>query len=214
MPLPASPHLGMTRFAGSDPFLRSDIVADLDIIDQYPGTFICTSTTRPSWSAAQAGMSIQETDTGRELWWTGTGWQVKENYSRVYAGNINISTNLSKGASPAAYVVYNSLTTVRPCTLAVLMTVRVQKPAATPQTINLDPWIDGTSCAVGGGATLNFPDGPSGTTKNHAQVASLIGLRTGVAAGAHDIQLKVSVGTDDDNNITLSWAKALIFLSE
>lgn len=66
--------LGLLKPERPDQFLTSDIAANWAKVDQYPGSFICTSTTRPTWSTAQAGMWISETDTGLSWRWTGSAW--------------------------------------------------------------------------------------------------------------------------------------------
>lgn len=61
--------------AQSDPFSTSDIAENWDKIDAAPGTHICTSSSRPSWTAAQGGRKIYETDTGLEWIWSGTAFK-------------------------------------------------------------------------------------------------------------------------------------------
>lgn len=70
-----SPKLGLALPSQADPFSTADIRANWEKIDASPGTFICTSTTRPSWTAAQAGRKIYETNTGLEWVWSGTAWK-------------------------------------------------------------------------------------------------------------------------------------------
>lgn len=55
-----------------DPFETSDVRANFEKIDAAPGSYICTSTTRPTWNTAKAGRKIYETDTGLEWVWDGT----------------------------------------------------------------------------------------------------------------------------------------------
>jgi hypothetical protein len=49
------------------------ITEDLLDLMTRQGNIECTSTTRPT-SSLWVGMTIKETDTGREMSWTGTGW--------------------------------------------------------------------------------------------------------------------------------------------
>ena len=74
MPLPNSPRLQLKRNDGSDPFKRADFLENWDKIDAAPGVHICTSVSRPTWGTAHAGRKILETNTNRELIWTGTAW--------------------------------------------------------------------------------------------------------------------------------------------
>src|SRR5215469_1903632 len=70
-----SQRMGLKVPDGSDPFLRTDFVQNYNTLDKYPGNWICTSTTRPTWGTGQAGMCITETDTRRTMLWTGTTWR-------------------------------------------------------------------------------------------------------------------------------------------
>ena len=70
-----SPRLGLALPGLPDRFSTADVKANWDKIDLAPGTHICTSTTRPtSWTTAQTGRKIIETNTGLEYMWTGTAW--------------------------------------------------------------------------------------------------------------------------------------------
>lgn len=71
MPTP-SPRLGLKLPTTADAFSTQDIHDNWDLLDDYPGIFICTSGTRPEWGAAQAGMRIHETNTGLDWRWDGT----------------------------------------------------------------------------------------------------------------------------------------------
>lgn len=67
--------LRLFKHTVADRFKTSDYAANWDSLDASPGTFICTSTTRPSdWAAAQTGRPIYETDTDLTYTWNGTGW--------------------------------------------------------------------------------------------------------------------------------------------
>lgn len=66
-----SPKLGLALPAQSDPFVTADIKSNWEKIDAAPGSHICTSGTRPKWTAAQAGRKIIETNTGLEWMWNG-----------------------------------------------------------------------------------------------------------------------------------------------
>jgi hypothetical protein len=74
MPTPTT-HLSLLKPSTTDTFVTQDLADNLGKIDAAPGTFICTSSTRPTWSTNQTGMKIFETDTGLEWWWSGTAWR-------------------------------------------------------------------------------------------------------------------------------------------
>lgn len=77
--------LQLLRHAIADRFRVSDYTFNWNKIDQFPGVFICTSATRPnSWSNAQEGMSIFETDTGLVWHWNGSSFV--RNYPKGHRG--------------------------------------------------------------------------------------------------------------------------------
>jgi hypothetical protein len=79
--------LGLFLPTQVDAFATADVRANFEKIDAAPGTHICTSTTRPSWTSAKAGRKIYETNTGLEWVWTGTAWK------RLYGtGLLKLST--------------------------------------------------------------------------------------------------------------------------
>lgn len=73
MPTP-SPRLGLALPSQPDDFSTADLRINWEKIDAAPGTFICTSTSRPAWGANQIGREIFETNTGVKRAWTGSGW--------------------------------------------------------------------------------------------------------------------------------------------
>jgi len=65
--------LGIKRPQIGDSFLTQDTFDNYTLLDTYPGSFPCTSGTRPgTWGAGQNGMFISETDTGLLWRWDGT----------------------------------------------------------------------------------------------------------------------------------------------
>lgn len=70
-----SPKLQLALPTQTDPFSTADVRENWEKIDAAPGTYICTSTTRPALTAAQAGRKIYETNTGLEWVWNGTAWR-------------------------------------------------------------------------------------------------------------------------------------------
>lgn len=70
-----SARLGLKRPQISDAFSTQDIYDSYTLLDGYPGTFICTSSTRPgTWGVAQSGQYIFETDTSLMWRWSGSAW--------------------------------------------------------------------------------------------------------------------------------------------
>lgn len=74
MPSPST-RLRIAKPSTEDPFSTTEIASNWQIVDDFPGRFVCTSTTRPqNWGANQNGMSIYETDSDLEWEWTGSTW--------------------------------------------------------------------------------------------------------------------------------------------
>lgn len=69
-----STRMGLALPTQADRFSTADIRANWEKLDAAPGTHICLSTTRPNWTAAQAGRKILETNTGLEWVWSGSSW--------------------------------------------------------------------------------------------------------------------------------------------
>lgn len=70
-----SARLGLKRPLAGHGFSRQENYDNLTVLDTYPGWFVCTSGTRPTWGAANAGQFIWETDTQLAWKWSGTVWQ-------------------------------------------------------------------------------------------------------------------------------------------
>src|SRR3954452_20373739 len=74
MPTPTT-RMGLLKPTTADPFSTADLAANWQKIDDSPGTYVCTSTTRPPWGAAQRGRKIHETDTLLNWTWDGANFQ-------------------------------------------------------------------------------------------------------------------------------------------
>lgn len=70
-----SPKLQLAVPTQVDDFSTDDLAANWQKIDGSPGSFICTSSTRPSWGTAHIGRKILETNTRLEWVWDGTAFQ-------------------------------------------------------------------------------------------------------------------------------------------
>ena len=175
--------LALRKPAGSDPFLRADFNYNQDRIDDYPGYFPCTSGTRPTWGAAQAGLLIFETDTGKILRWTGTVWETPNVFPKAVLFTAN------PGVSVAANTTYTqamgNFTPPRPCSI----------------------WIQGY---VNGGSAFENHDilvdavsvRPGGTAARNA--ATVMGHATSVTAASHALSLSVTVDAGSVGPVTLN----------
>src|SRR6185312_8967561 len=109
--------LGLKVNAGTDAFLLSDFTSNWNTLDANPGVFICTSTTRPSYSSGQAGRIIFMTDLKQLSYWNGSSWQDLRDSAPVFAQGAIFNTSMSAGSSPTFTVC--SLTVPRPCSMAI-----------------------------------------------------------------------------------------------
>lgn len=74
MPTP-TPRIGYQAPLTSDPYDTSEESDRWFLADDYPGVFICTSSTRPStWDSTQEGMLIFETDSDLMWRWNGSAF--------------------------------------------------------------------------------------------------------------------------------------------
>jgi hypothetical protein len=70
----SSTRLALNIFSTADVFSTAQYDANWSLLDNYPGIFVCTSSTRPTWGANQNGMRIHETDTGLSWVWNGSAF--------------------------------------------------------------------------------------------------------------------------------------------
>ncbi len=69
-----STRYGLALPTQTDKFSTSDIRENWEKLDAAPGIFLCQSNDRPAWTAAQAGRTILELNTGLEWTWSGNSW--------------------------------------------------------------------------------------------------------------------------------------------
>lgn len=114
MPTPTA-RLALLKPSNPDPFVTADIAGNWQKIDDIPGYRICTSSTRPSWSAAHAGMLIVETDTGLIWRWDGSAFKriAPAGLLRTTGGAVAIASRTTSFAtSSTTFVIALSLTSV------------------------------------------------------------------------------------------------------
>ena len=102
--------LQLIRHTLADTFRVADYEDNWNRIDQFPGVFVCTSTTRPTdWGARQDGQFIFETDTN--LLWT---WDGDAFVRHTPIGEIGYteSTSQVQTTDTALVVVVSTIVTV------------------------------------------------------------------------------------------------------
>jgi hypothetical protein len=201
-----SNYLGLKLNQSSDPFLLSDFVANWEILDAAPGTYICTSTTRPSWSSGQAGRLIYMTDLKQLSYWSGSAWADLRDSVPTFAQGAIVNSSMSPGSSPQFNVL--SFTTPRPCSMAIFATGTYQCSNQRNQDAYQSIIFDGAKQNMGSYREQIRFSGNSSDSGNTAglNVPSLTVVPT-VTAGSHTVGLQVDMTSDYSNSVTLYGVK-------
>jgi hypothetical protein len=204
--------LGLKLNQLSDPFELSDFVANWSILDANPGYFICTSVSKPSWGAAQAGRMIFMTDLKQLSWWSGTAWNDLRDSAPVFAGG----SYLSVACNPGSTGVFNVLTftTPRPSSLAIWLSGTYNCPNNKSQNSYQSVVFDGAQQTIGSFREQVRFAGISGDTgfAVGTNAASLAMIPT-VSAGQHRIGVQVDVSSSYNTAITLVGVKVMAMIA-
>lgn len=192
-----SQHMGLKVPDGSDPFIRADFVQNYTTMDKYPGNWICTSTTRPTWGSAQSGMCITETDTRRTMMWTGSNWREMLYGPAVWWGSIRPGVRISYYTS-LVYTV-GTFTVNRPGSLFVLGDVELSFPSTGNVAVNTRVTIDGAQSnwdgdAYGEYARSTWWTTPVANQNTWAVTMPIMGIRN-ISAGSHSIGFTVATNS-------------------
>lgn len=185
-----SQHLGLKIPDGSDPFLRTDFVQNDNILDSYPGTWIATSTTRPTWGTSQTGMLILETDTRRTMLWSGTAWKEMLTGPAMWYGSLRPNALIAKSTT-VTYTV-GTFTTHRPGSVLVMAGVEVGLPQHSFFECNLRVMIDGVESNIDPGWGEFMGTNLTGTDdgKLWSVTNFCMGVRN-IASGSHSMGLRL-----------------------
>jgi hypothetical protein len=196
--------------ASTDPFLLSDFALNWGILDASPGTYVCTSGSRPLWGSAQAGRQIFMTDYRQTSWWNGSTWLDPENSVPCVAGGVTLNQSIAKSASPVNQVV--ALTLSRPCTLAISMVAsyQCQSDTASTQSVHQRIVMDGTDLLLGG----HDDQHSFALLTDDSYVLSIpsVAVASGLPAGAHIISVKSIIGSENVS-VQLNDAKVIAFVT-
>ena len=181
-----SQYLGLKLNAPSDPFQLTDFITNWGILDASPGIFICTSSSRPAWTAPQAGRLIFMTDLKQLSYFDGAAWNDLRDSAPTFFSSIAPNAAMSPGTN-ATYSIC-TFTTPRPCSLAMWYTFthyvapNANNGGAT-QGVSYIPTIDGTqvtmaftphnTCLQWDNTVTNFVMIPSVTAGQHTLGAAL-----------------------------------------
>jgi hypothetical protein len=207
-----SQHLGLKINDGSDPFLRADFTQNYNTLDQYPGVWICTSTTRPTWGAGQTGMLIQETDTRRTMLWTGTTWRELLTGPAVWWGSTRPGVYL--GSSTQVTYVVGTFTVNRPGSLLGITTTELALPTRGYISTNVRVMIDGADANFDGPnvygeyAGTNWPNTSTFGTGQWGMTVPSLGVRN-ISAGTHSIGIRVATNSSATAQLRVTSIRAL-----
>lgn len=180
-----TPRMGLKTFDSSDPFLRQDFNDNASKLDASPGVFLCTSASRPAWGASQAGMRIYESDTRRELVWTGTAWREVLTAPPAWSGYIRPNVSLSNDAH--VYYKMATFNVTRPGSLFITLVAELACQSIYGMQATLRPQMDGNDCQVGDSGSFVRMEQvhTSGNGWSRHPVITALGLHT-VGVGSHN----------------------------
>lgn len=203
--------LGLKLNQLSDPFELSDFVGNWGILDASPGTFICTSVSRPSWGTAQKGRLIFMTDLKQTSYWTGTAWADLRDSVPTFAGGTYLSVTCNPGSSGTFNIL--TFTTPRPCSMAIFAAATYNYPNNKTQDIYQTVMFDGTQQFLGYREQLRMS--PTGGDSGAAAGtnATSIAMIPSLTAGQHKIGMQVQVGSAYNTPITLIGVKTVALIS-
>lgn len=189
----STPRLQLKRNDGTDPFQRQDFVDNWNKLDAAPGHHVCTSTSRPTWGAAQAGRLIWETDTRTQWSWSGTAWLPPLTATSGWMLGVSPVQTLAAGA--AATYTLGTITTTRPGTLLVDLSGVLASLDTAQQNASVTPYIGGAA-ASGGSSGVSFQQWTGSNNNASYNVYENISAKgyKAVAPGSFTIQARVSVG--------------------
>lgn len=207
-----SQHMGLKIPDGSDPFLRTDFVQNYNTQDKYPGVWICTSTTRPTWGSGQAGMLIMETDTRRTMMWSGTTWREMLTGPAVWYGSMR--PQVMVGAGTMVTYVVGTFTVNRPGSLLGITTTEHALPCRGYTGATTRVMIDGADANFDGPnqhgeyVQTAFPNTSTFGTDRWYQTVCSIGVRN-VSAGTHSVGIRVTTQSGADSQLKLTSVRAM-----
>lgn len=203
--------LGLKLNQLGDPFELSDFTANWGILDASPGTFICTSVSRPSWGTAQAGRMIFMTDLKQLSYWTGTAWADLRDSAPTFAGGtvVNVSCN------PGSTGIFNVLTftTPRPSAMALFVSASYRWQNNKVQGLYQTVAFDGVTQPMGYPESVRLPGTAGDDGSDAGTNATSVAVIPSVAAGQHKIGLQVNIWSSYNVPVKLTGVKAIGLIS-
>ena len=209
-----SQYLGLKLNSSTDQFLLSDFIGNWTIIDGSPGVFICTSSTRPSWTSQQAGKLIFMTDYECLSFWNGSAWLDCRDAVPVFAAGALFNSSVAHNTSATFTVI--SLTVPRTCSLAITLTGTYQCPSGSSQDVWQRVLFDGvgsTANQLGGYREQARFSANAGTSATAGHSLTTHQVITGVSPGTHTVGLGVDIGGSSNQSVNVVGAKSLAMIA-
>jgi hypothetical protein len=204
--------LGLKLNAESDPFQLSDFLQNWSTLDASPGVYICTSTSRPSWSSGQAGRLIFMTDLKQQSYWDGANWQDLRDSAPVFAGGYYLNATCNPGSTGNFNLM--TFTTPRPSALSIWMSTTWTYGANGWQNASQAITFDGNPSLMGSyQEQVRFAGDPYSTGGTGATNATSLTMIPSCSAGQHNIGIQVQVSHIYFTPITLVGVKVLAMIS-
>lgn len=207
--MPKTSKVGLTTNLENDPFLLTDFNNNWNILDSQPGIFPCTSSTRPSWGAAQAGRSIMETDTFRMLTWSGSTWREPVIAAPMWSLMVAPQQAISAG-SMATYTM-GTIKVLRPCQLILINSGQMAVRTSDGQWASFTSYVNGQAAATNTlSAYSQWPAMVKGNTTADYRNEAWFSTYSAPAAGNYTIATRAntSAGT---GTVTVSSISSIVF---
>jgi hypothetical protein len=204
--------LGLKLNGESDPFQLSDFIQNWGILDASPGIFICTSTSRPTWTSAQAGRLIFMSDQKQLSFWNGSTWNDLRDSAPIFAGGTYINSYVNPGTTAGFSVL--TLTTPRPSALAIIMSGMYNCNNLDTQGCGQVITFDGVQQQMGGYAeSVRFASTPGNSGDYLGIGATSLAVIPSVSAGQHKIGVSVTVNGAYRSSVQVIGTKVIGIMS-
>jgi hypothetical protein len=207
-----STFLGLKLNAETDPFLLQDFVNNWTLIDQSPGTYICTSLTQPNLAQDQAGLQVFMTDVKYSQWWNGTSFQDPLQSVPLFAGGSYLNTAMTRNSTYTTTIL--TFTTSRPASMALFLVATYNCSNQQSQDLYQSILFDGQGTWIGSyREQIRFEGNSSDASGTAGDVCTSISIAPSVAAGQHRVGIECQVGSSS-TPVTLIGVKVLAFVGQ
>lgn len=199
--------LGLKKPQDSDTFLVSDFDDNYDLIDSYPGVFICTSGTKPSWGASQTGQMIFCTDIRTVYEWTGSAFREPLVSPAGWVISKTLNADISPPTLAASITSYTlgTFTSSRAC--AALITAELEFTPPTQEyscSVGFSLKLNNVNLTTFGGmfAQQGLTPGSVSSTSQASSPSSVMGFATGnVSTGTNTLVMTVTVSDNTSSGV-------------